>query len=89
MLMQMVKNKPGRDAQGGIEGRNREGQSKRLIESHRKVLDYLLNNPDAKLIEVATNCSLSLGGVKKIVQSFKNEGLIKREGNKKSGRWMQ
>lgn len=66
-----------------------EEQATGLIESHRKVLTYLLNNSDAKLAEVATACSLSLGGVKKIVQSLKNEGLIKREGNKKNGRWTQ
>lgn len=66
-----------------------EEQSTGLIESHRKVLTYLLNNPNAKLSEVATDCSLSLGGVKKIVQSLKKDGLIKRGGNKKNGRWIQ
>lgn len=66
-----------------------EEQATGLIESHRRVLAYLLNNPDAKLSEVAKGCSLSLGGVKKIVQSLKQDGLIKREGNKKNGRWIQ
>ena len=62
-------------------------QAAKLIESHRKVLTYLLNNPEAKLSEAAANCSLSLGGVKKIVQSLKKDGLIKREGNRKNSRW--
>ncbi len=66
-----------------------EEQATGLIESHRKVLTYLLNNPNAKLSEVALDCSLSLGGVKKIVQSLKKDGLIKREGSKKNARWTQ
>ncbi len=64
-----------------------EEQATRLIESHRKVLAFLLNNPDSTLSEAAKACSLSLGGVKKIVQSLKKDGLIKREGNKKNGSW--
>lgn len=64
-----------------------EEQATRLIESHRKVLAFLLNNPDSTLSDAAKACSLSLGGVKKIVQSLKKDGLIKREGNKKNGSW--
>lgn len=64
-----------------------EEQTTRLMESHRKVLTFLLNNPNSTLSEAAKACSLSLGGVKKIVQSLKKDGLIKREGNKKSGNW--
>lgn len=66
-----------------------EEQATKLIESHRKVLNFLLSNPDAKLSEAATACSLSLGGVKKIVQSLKKDGLIKREGSKKNAKWIQ
>lgn len=64
-----------------------EEQATRLIESHRKVLAFLLNNPGSTLSDAAKACSLSLGGVKKIVQSLKKDGLIKREGNKKNGSW--
>ncbi len=66
-----------------------EQDTSRLIESHKKVLTFLLNNPNATLSEAATSCSLSLGGVKKIVQSLKNDGLLKREGGKKNGKWTQ
>lgn len=66
-----------------------ETEANRLLESQRKVLSFLLDNPDAKLAEAAASCSLSLGGVKKIVRILKNEGLLKRQGSKRNGKWIQ
>ena len=66
-----------------------EEKATRLIESHRKVLSFLLDNPDSTLSDAASACSLSLGGVKKIVQSLKKDGLIKREGDRRKGKWIR
>lgn len=64
-----------------------ELETSKLLESHKKVLTFLLDNPDATLSEAAASCSLSLGGVKKIVQSLKSDGFLRREGGKRNGRW--
>ena len=66
-----------------------EEKATRLIESHRKVLSFLLDNPDSTLSDAASACSLSLSGVKKIVQSLKKDGLIKREGDRRKGKWIR
>lgn len=66
-----------------------EEQSSKLLASHQKVLTFLLNNPEATLSEAADACSLSLGGVKKIVSSLKKDGFIKREGDKRGGKWIR
>lgn len=63
-----------------------EGSAK-LIESHRNVLSYLLDNPKSTLSEAANACNLSVGGIKKIVSSLKEKGLLRRKGDKRNGEW--
>lgn len=58
-----------------------------LKNSHQQVLNYLLSNPTSSLTKAAESCGLSLGGVKKIVASLKQEGLIRRKGAKSGGEW--
>ena len=65
----------------------REIESANLKETHRKILDYLLNNPNSSLEEVAKHVGLSVSGVKKIVASLQESGFIKRVGPKKGGHW--
>ena len=65
----------------------REIESANLKENHRKILDYLLNNPNSSLEEVAKHVGLSVSGVKKIVASLQESGFIKHVGPKKGGHW--
>lgn len=58
-----------------------------LTTSQIEVLDYIAEHPDAVLNDVAEELSLSLGGVKKIVSTLKEIGVLKREGSKKTGKW--
>lgn len=60
----------------------------RLSDNHNKVLDYLKNNRKAHLQEVANECNLSLGWVKKIVAKLQDEELLKRSGTKQNPEWI-
>ena len=60
----------------------------RLTDSQYKVLDYLKNNRKAHLQEVADECNLSLGGVKKIVSKLQDANLLSRSGTKQNPEWI-
>ena len=60
----------------------------RLTDNQYKVLDYLKNNRKAHLQEVADECNLSLGGVKKIVSKLQDADLLSRSGTKQNPEWI-
>ena len=61
---------------------------KGLTKKQEQILDYLKNNPMATLQEAASDCGLSLGGVKKICLKLQEVGVVVREGSKRDGRWI-
>ena len=67
--------------------KNRELSETKLKDSHRQVLNYLINNPDSSIVEAASAADLSVGGVKKIIASLQAKGFIKRVGPKNGGHW--
>ena len=59
-----------------------------LTENQRAVLLFLSDHPDASLQETAAACSLSLGGVKKIVGKLQETELLERKGAKNRSVWV-
>ena len=70
------------------ERKNMISLKKGLTKRQEHVLEYLKNNPMATLQEVASNCELSLGGVKKMCLKLQEIGVLVREGSKRDGRWI-
>ena len=67
---------------------NRNAVKNQLTENQKSVLAFLSDHPDTSLQETADACSLSIGGVKKIVSKLQEQGLLKREGAKNRSRWI-
>ena len=63
-------------------------QKNTLTKNQKNVYDYLSNNPEASLQNVADALGLSLGGVKKICSKLQEYGVLERSGSKKDGRWL-
>ena len=59
-----------------------------LTDNQQNVLRYLADNPSSSLQTVADACSLSLGGVKKIVAKLQEMGLLERKGPKNNPLWI-
>ena len=70
------------------ERKNMISLKKGLTKRQEQVLEYLKSNPMATLQEVASNCELSLGGVKKMCLKLQEIGVLVREGSKRDGRWI-
>jgi len=60
---------------------------KKLTENQQKVYQILKDNGHLSLQNVADQCGLSLGGVKKICSVLQKYGLIERIGSKRDGYW--
>lgn len=58
-----------------------------LTRRQLSVLNYLSENPQSTLQEVADKCSMSLSGVKAAVSKLKMMNLIDRKGSKKESTW--
>ena len=59
-----------------------------LTDNQKSVLAYLNDHPNASLQETADACSLSLGGVKKIVVRLQEMRLLERLGAKNNSTWV-
>ena len=68
--------------------RSRDGIIEKLTVNQQKVLSYLQDHPRATLAETAENCSLSLGGVKKIVKKLQETDMLERTGAKNQSAWI-
>jgi len=53
----------------------------------RSLLDVLRENPKATYEELALAAGVSPATVKRRIQVFKSEGLLRRIGSKKTGQW--
>lgn len=60
-----------------------KGESNRV-----RVINYLSEDGNLTLPEIAEKLQLSLGGVEKIVRQLKKEGVLSREGSTKAGKWI-
>jgi predicted HTH transcriptional regulator len=60
-----------------------KGESNRV-----RVINYLFDDGNLTLPEIAEKLQLSLGGVEKIVRQLKKEGILSREGSTKAGKWI-
>lgn len=60
-----------------------KGESNRV-----RVINYLSEDGNLTLPEIAEKLQLSLGGVEKIVRQLKKEGILSREGSTKAGKWI-
>ena len=70
------------------ERKNLISQKKGLTKGQEQVLEYLKSNPMATLQDAASDCGLSLAGVKKICSKLQEIGALVREGSKRDGRWV-
>ncbi len=73
---------------GSPEQRQQRIVSDSLTVNQRAVLWYLAEHPRASLQETADTCSLSLGGVKKIVIKLQDMKMLKRRGPKNDSVWV-
>jgi len=64
----------------------RKDSGLRPIES--AVMEYLKGRPDATQIETADAVDRSRRSVQEAITSLKEKGVIKREGSKKTGKWI-
>lgn len=51
-------------------------------------MNILIENPYISGVEIAKLTNISLRAVEKQLAKLKNEGKIKREGSKKTGKWI-
>lgn len=57
------------------------------LKSNQKILAAMQENPAVTIRELQEIVGLSESGVKKIIKQLRTEGVIKREGGAKGGRW--
>lgn len=67
--------------------------ARRLIASstndnEQRIIDVLREHPDITVKKLSDETSLSVSGTKKILDRLTKKGLLKREGNKRNGRWV-
>ena len=65
-----------------------EEAKNKLTSNQKAVLDYLLNNPNARQIDIANELNISLQGIKKIILRLQELGFLTRTGSKKDGTWV-
>lgn len=75
------------DAMASIEEEPEEVPNKVANISAQKVLLLLYENGHLTRDELSERTGLSLGGIKKIINSLREDGLIERVGSNKTGYW--
>lgn len=65
----------------------RVSNKKSNLKSNQKILATIRKNPAVTIRELQEIVGLSESGVKKIIKQLRTEGVIKREGGAKGGRW--
>lgn len=56
--------------------------------NERSILAMMKDDPEITVKELSQALSLSESGTKKIIERLNQKGLLKREGNKRNGRWI-
>lgn len=60
----------------------------RSVDNRGKVLGYLRSDPSITLQEIADKIGITRRGVQKITDRLKADGIIRREGSTKAGKWI-
>lgn len=58
-----------------------------LSEKEKAILRVISENPSITYPEIAAQLSISIRTISRAINKLQNEGLIVREGSKKSGYW--
>lgn len=58
------------------------------LDNRDKVLVFLRSNPNITLQEIADKIGITRRGVQKITDRLKSDGIIRREGSTKAGKWI-
>ena len=54
----------------------------------KAIIDLILNNPGISQKEMAKYLGLTVDGIRYHTDKLKENGILEREGGKKSGRWV-
>lgn len=73
-------------AEGGQKGLV-DGLVERLVDSQKKILDFIKENPHISKKELSEKIGISSTAIDKNIQSLKKKGLLKRIGSAKGGYW--
>lgn len=66
-----------------------EMNTSELTERQRGILEYMLLNPDCKLMDVASSMGLNISTVKKDVTVLKGKGLLRNDGTTRNAHWVR
>lgn len=69
-------------------GSSQESSQQPTVDNRDKVLSFLRANPAITLQEVADKIGITRRGVQKITDRLKADGIIRREGSTKAGKWI-
>ena len=69
-------------------GSSQESSQQPPVDNRDKVLSFLRANPAVTLQEVADKIGITRRGVQKITDRLKADGIIRREGSTKAGKWI-
>lgn len=64
-----------------------EGLVEGLVESQRKIVDYMKDNPSIAKKELAEIIGISTTAIDKNIETLKKKGILKRIGPDKGGKW--
>ena len=73
---------------GGINGGLSSGINFGINERQNKIISALIENPNATVLDVAEALGMAKRTVENNISQLKKAGLVKREGARKSGRWI-
>lgn len=69
-------------------GSSQESSQQPTVDNRDKVLSFLRANPAVTLQEIANRIGITRRGVQKITDRLKADGIIRREGSTKAGKWI-
>ena len=58
-----------------------------LVDTQKTMINLMLENPQISIKALAKELDISTTAIDKHIKALKNQGLIKRVGNAKSGHW--
>lgn len=62
--------------------------NQKLTEAEEKIVILIKNNPTITQKEIHEETGVSLGTIKRILPKLQEKGVLTREGNKRSGKWL-
>lgn len=65
-----------------------EGKARRITSKRNEVLELMLQNPTITQEEIATQLGITRSAVQKRITALQRLDIVRREGSRKSGRWV-